>query len=75
MIVSGKSLNMQQLHTMFYFKSVLLRLPAPNTITANSAQPPGSNKKLELLLQGSNKPLKFFSKAIKLGNVCIYAWL
>lgn len=40
--------NMQQVDEMLYFMGVLLRLPAPDTITANSAQPPGSNKKLEL---------------------------
>lgn len=45
-VVSDKSLNMQQLHTMFYFRSVLLRRLAPNTITANSTQSQGSNKKL-----------------------------
>lgn len=35
-------------YTMFYFMDVLLRLPTPNTITANSIQPLGSNKKVEL---------------------------
>lgn len=40
-------------YTMFYFMDVLLRLPTPNTITANSIHPLGSNKKVELWLQRS----------------------
>lgn len=41
-------LNMQQVDEILYFMGVLLRLPAPDIIIANSARPPGSNKKLEL---------------------------
>lgn len=77
MVVSGKSLNMQLLDTMFYFTGASLRLPVPNTITASCTPPPGSNK-LELLLLGSVTTLKFFSRAIKLGDVLCtvfgYSW-
>lgn len=60
--------------SMFYFMGVSLWLPSPNTVTADSAQPPGSNKKLGLLLQGSITTLKLFSRTIKLG-VCLYLCL
>ena len=65
LIVSDKSLNPQQLDTLFCFMHVSLRLPSPNTSAVDSIQPPGSNKKLRLLLQDSIKTLKLFSRAIK----------
>lgn len=74
--MSGKSLNMEQLGTLFCFMGASHRLPVPNTVTATSTQPPGSNKKLALLLPGSITTLKLFSKAITLGDACIYCvWL
>lgn len=75
LVVSGKSLSKQQLGSMFYFMGVSHMLPVSDTITANSTQPPGSNTKLELLLLGSIIALKLFSRAIRLGDVCIYTWL
>ena len=66
MIVSGTSLNtQQQLDTLFRFVHVSLRLPSPNTSAVDTPQPPGSNKKLRLLLEDSVTTLKLFSRAIK----------
>lgn len=57
--------------SLFHFIGVSLRLPSPNPDTADSAQPPGFNKKLKLLLHRSITAMKLLSRAIRF-RMCIY---